>query len=72
MDRTILNLILLKIKKKKPKFPLFYRVLLILPPCMTSNIGSDVSINNIVQLGSADTKIGSQDAVKKVLDLKEK
>ena len=39
---------------------------------MTSNIGSDVSINNIVQLGSADTKIGSQDAVKNVLELKEK
>ena len=36
------------------------------------NLGSDVSIDNILQLGSADTKIDSQDAVKKVLELMEK
>ena len=34
--------------------------------------GSNLSIDNIVQLGSTDTKIVSQDAVKKVLELTEK
>ena len=35
-------------------------------------LGSDLSIDNIVRLDSADTKIGSQDAVNKVLKLMEK
>ena len=35
-------------------------------------ICSTVSIDNIVQLGLSDTKIGSQDAVKKVLGLTER
>ena len=39
---------------------------------MTLNIGSDLLINNIVQLGSADTKIGIENVVKEVLGLKEK
>ena len=36
------------------------------------NHSSDISIDNIVRLGSADTKINSQNAVKKVLELTEK
>ena len=36
------------------------------------NLSSDLSIDNIVQLGLTDTKIGSQDAVTKVLELTEK
>ena len=39
---------------------------------MTLNIGSDLLISNIVQLGSADTKIGIENVVKEVLGLKEK
>ena len=39
---------------------------------MTFQSWSDLSIDNIVPLGSNDTKIGSQDAVKKVLELTEK
>ena len=39
---------------------------------MILNLGSDLSVDDIVQLGSADTKIGSQDAVKKLLELREK
>ena len=38
----------------------------------TLNLGSDLSIDNIVRLGLADTKIGSQNAVMKVLELTEK
>ena len=38
----------------------------------TLNLGSDLSIDNIVRLGSADTKISCQDAVMKVLELTEK
>ena len=36
---------------------------------MTFEFGSDLSINNIVQLDSANTRIASQDAVNKVLEL---
>ena len=50
----------------------FFKVFLILPLMWLSNLGSDLSIDNIVRLGSADTKIGSQNAVKKVLELTEK
>ena len=39
---------------------------------MTLNLGSDLSIDNIVRLGLADAKIGSQDAVMKLLELTEK
>ena len=39
---------------------------------MSLNLGSDLSVNNIVRLGSADTKISSQNAVKEVLELTEK
>ena len=53
------------------KFLLFFKVILILPPAWLSNLGSDLSINNIVHLDSADTKIISQDAVNKVLELTE-
>ena len=35
---------------------------------MTSSLGSDLSINNAVRLGSTDNKIDSQGAVKKALD----
>ena len=51
---------------------MFFKVFLILPFVWFLNLGSDLSINNIVRLGSADTKVGSQDAVKKVLELTEK
>ena len=54
------------------KFPSFFRVFLILPPVWLSNHGSDLLIDNIVRLGSADTKVNSQDAVKKVVELMEK
>ena len=47
---------------------MFFKVILILPPVWCS----DLLINNIVQLGLADTKIVSQDAVNKVLELTEK
>ena len=43
-----------------------------LPPVWLLNLGSDLSVDNIVRLGSADTKIVSQDAVRKVLELTEK
>ena len=51
---------------------MFFKVILILPPIWLSNLGSDLSIDNIVQLDSADTKIVSQEAAKKVLELMEK
>ena len=51
---------------------LFFKVILILPPAWVSNLGSDLSINNEVWLDSTDTKIASQDAVNKVLELMEK
>ena len=38
---------------------------------MSLNLGSDLSVDNIVRLGSADTKISSQNAVKEVLELTE-
>ena len=53
-------------------FLLFFKVILILPPVRPSNLDSDLSISNTVQLDSADIKIASQDAVKKVLELTEK
>ena len=43
-----------------------------LPPVWLSNLGWDLSIDNIVRIGLADTKIDSQDAVKTVLELTEK
>ena len=49
-----------------------FKVFIILPPVWLSNLGSDLSIDNIVWLGLADTKSGSQNAVKKVLELTEK
>ena len=55
---------------KTIKFPSFFKVF-ILPPVWLSNLGSDLSINNIVRLGSADTKSGSQNAAK-MLELTEK
>ena len=54
------------------KFSLFFKVCLILPPVWLSSLDSDLSINNIVRLGLADTKISSQDAVMKMLELTEK
>ena len=54
------------------KCSLLFKVFFILPPVLSSNLGSDLSINNIVPLGSADRKINSQDAVMKVLELTEK
>ena len=57
---------------KTSKFLLSFKVILILPPVWLLNLGSDLSINNIVQLDLADTKIVSQDAVNKVLELTEK
>ena len=55
------------------KFWLFFKVFLILlSPVRLSNLGSDPSIDNIDRLDLADTKIGSQDAVKKVLELRQK
>ena len=53
------------------KFLLFFKVV-ILPPVRLSNLDSDLSIDNIVQLDLADTRIASQDAVSKVLELTEK
>ena len=47
LDRTILNLIKSKINKKMSKFPLFFKVFLILPPVRHSNFGSCLSIDNI-------------------------
>ena len=54
------------------KFPSFFKVFLILPPVWLSNLGSDLSIDNIVRLGSTDTKIANQNAVKKVIELTKK
>ena len=54
------------------KCSLLFKVFFILLPVLSSNLGSDLSINNIVPLGSADRKINSQDAVMKVLELTEK
>ena len=51
---------------------LFFKVILVLPPVQPSNLGSDLSINNTVQLDSADRNIASQDTVNKVLELMEK
>ena len=59
-------------KKINKKHQDFFKVILILPPVWLLNLGSDLSINNIVQLDSADTKNVSQDAVNKVLELMEK
>ena len=41
---------------------LFFKIILIFPPVRLSNLGSDLLIDNIVQLDLADTKIISQDA----------
>ena len=49
-----------------------FKVFLILPLVWLLNLGSDLSISNIVWLGLGDTKIDSQDAVKKVLEHTEK
>ena len=49
-----------------------FKVFLILPLVWPLNLGSDLSISNIVWLGLGDTKIDSQDAVKKVLEHTEK
>ena len=47
----------------------FYKVVIIWLAAWHSNLGLDLSIDNVVGLGSADTKTASQDAVKKVLEL---
>ena len=57
--------------KKLSNFLLFFKVILILPPVWLSNLGSNLSVNNIVQLDLADKKIVSQDAFNKVLELTE-
>ena len=44
-------------------------VFLILPSVWLSNIGSDLSVGNMVGLGSTDTKDNTQDAVKNLLEL---
>ena len=54
------------------KYPSCFKVFHILPPVWLLNFGSDLSIDNLVRLGSADTRIGSQDSVKKVLEITEK
>ena len=51
---------------------LFFKVILILPPVLLSNLVLDLSTDNTVELVSAETKIVSQDAVNKVLGLTEK
>ena len=51
---------------------LFFKVILVLPPVQPSNLGSDLSINNTVQLDSANTKTARQDDVNMVLELTEK
>ena len=71
LDGRILNVILPKNFKKHQNFHHFLKLSLF-SPCMILNLGSDLSVDDIVQLGSADTKIGSQDAVKKLLELREK
>ena len=43
-----------------------------LPPARLPNLGSDISIHNIVGLDWTDTKIGGQNALKKVLELTKK
>ena len=43
-----------------------------LSPVWLLNLGSDLSIDNILRLGLDNTKSGSQNAVKKVLELTEK
>ena len=53
------------------KFLLFFKVILILPPVWLLNLGSDLSLNNILWQGSADTKIVSKNGVNKVLELTE-
>ena len=50
----------------------FFLIILILPPVWLSNLSPNLSIDNIVQLDSADTKLVSQNVVKKVLELIEK
>ena len=57
---------------KTLKFLLFFKVIIILPPIWLSNLGSDLSIDNILQLDSADTKIITHDAVNKVLEFTER
>ena len=52
------------------KFPSIFTVFFIFTPCVAlESCFSDISIDNIVWLGSPDAKIGSQDAVKKVIEL---
>ena len=70
--RTMLNLILPKINKKHWNFHCFLVFIISLSPVWLSNLDSDLSIDNIVRLDSADSKIGSQAAVKKVLELRQK
>ena len=50
----------------------FSKVILILPPLWLSNLGSDLSIDNVVRLDLAYTRIASQDVVNNVLELMEK
>ena len=54
------------------KYPSFFKVFHVLPLVWLLNFGSDLSIDNLVRLGSADTRIGSQASVKKVLEITEK
>ena len=57
---------------KNVKILVVFKVILILPPVWLSNLGSDLSVDNIVWLDLADTKIANQDAVNKMLELTEK
>ena len=58
-----------KLTKNIKIFVVFFNVFFILPPVCLSNLVSDLSIDNIVRLGLTNTKIASQDSLKKVLEL---
>ena len=49
-----------------------FKVFFILHPVWLLNLGLDLWIDNMFPLDVADTKIGSQDAVKTVLELTKK
>ena len=66
-----MNLISPKINKTRQNFHCFLKFSLFYP-LYDFQILVQISINNIVWLGSADTKIASQDAVMKVPELTEK
>ena len=51
-------------EQKTSRFPMLFKFFLILPSVWLSNLGSDLLIEYIVRLDSADTKCDSQDVVK--------